>query len=224
MGTTVDGAWRFIPGCAIGPCPGTADGRIGGLPFTMRLDHAGAGYTGSTVINSAGCGQASAETDELSLRITPSEAALVDGEWIATAWSGLITMTTSPGVCPAGTLTASFSSASATIRFPSAAATITSVSPATAAPGQLVTIHGSGFGAAQGLSEICFADNGVGWGLASDAATFQVDSWSNDSITFTVPSPSGPNGAWRVWPGTTAALAVTTSDGGISNSANVAIG
>jgi hypothetical protein len=223
-GTAVDGAWTFIPGCAVGPCPGKAYGRIGGLPFTMRLDHAGTGYTGSAVIGQGGCGLADAETDQLSLRITPSQAALVSAAWVATSWSGTLTMTTSPGACPGGTLTASFSSASPTVRFPSAAAAVTSVSPATAAPGQLVTIRGSGFGASQGLSGICFADNGVGWGLPGDAATFQVDSWSNDSITFTVPSPSGPDGAWHAWPGTTAVLAVTTSGGGISNSATLTIG
>jgi hypothetical protein len=40
-----------------------------------------------------------------------------------------------------------------------------------------------------------------------------VNSWSDDRITFTVPTPSGPGGVWHVTPGTTATVSVTTPAG-----------
>ena len=72
---------------------------------------------------------------------------------------------------------------------------ITFDSPAKAAAGQQVTVTGSGFGASQGSSYLTFSDNGTNWGAPADLATFTVDSWSDSAITFTVPQPSGTNGA-----------------------------
>ncbi len=130
-------------------------------------------------------------------------------------------MSAAPGTCDSGTVTATLSSASPTTRFAGAAPVIRSVSPGTALPGQRVTVRGTGFGAARGNSSVALADAGTGWGLPGNQATLQIDSWSADSITFTVPALSSN---WPVKPGTTATLAVTTADGGISNYATLAIG
>jgi hypothetical protein len=80
-----------------------------------------------------------------------------------------------------------------------------SVSPATAAAGQQVTINGSGFGASQGSGYVAFSDNGTNWGAPGNTATLQIDGWSDSAITFTVPTPSGSTGQYYVVPGTTAA-------------------
>ena len=92
-----------------------------------------------------------------------------------------------------------------------------SLSPATAAAGQQVTINGSGFGATQGSGYVAFSDNGVNWGAPGNLATFQIDSWSDTAITFTVPTPSGPNGVWAVAPGTVASVTVVNSSGAMSD-------
>jgi glucan 1,6-alpha-isomaltosidase len=65
----------------------------------------------------------------------------------------------------------------------------------------------------QGSSYVFFVDGGTRWGVPFDGATFQVNSWSDTSITFTVPTPSGPNGIWHVTPGDTATVQVTTPAG-----------
>jgi hypothetical protein len=90
---------------------------------------------------------------------------------------------------------------------------ITSVSPATASAGQVVTVTGLNFGATQGDSYITFSDDGTNWGAPPDEATFSLGSWSANSITFTIPSPSGTDGEWSVVPGSTATVTVTTADG-----------
>jgi hypothetical protein len=89
---------------------------------------------------------------------------------------------------------------------------ITQVTPSPAYAGEQVTVTGAGFGASQGTSYLQLQDNGVSWGAPGNAAPFQVDSWSNTQITFTVPTPSGPNDAWAVVPGTTATITVVTGD------------
>jgi hypothetical protein len=90
---------------------------------------------------------------------------------------------------------------------------ISSLSPTSAAAGQQVTIHGANFGATQGSSYVFFVDGATSWGAPFDGATFQVNSWSDTAITFTVPTPSGPNGIWHVSPGDTATVQVTTAAG-----------
>jgi alpha-glucosidase (family GH31 glycosyl hydrolase) len=99
---------------------------------------------------------------------------------------------------------------------------ITFASPSSAAAGAQVTITGSGFGASQGSSYLTFTDGGTNWGAPGDAASFTVDSWSDDAVTFTVPEPSGTNNVWAVTPGSTATVSVTTS-AGTSSTANTAI-
>ena len=106
---------------------------------------------------------------------------------------------------------------------PPSAPVAASVSPATAAAGQQVTITGSGFGATQGSGYVAFSDNGTNWGAPGNTATLQIDSWSDTAITFTVPTPSGTGGEWHVWPGTDASVTVANSSGDVSGSPVLAI-
>jgi predicted alpha-1,2-mannosidase len=89
---------------------------------------------------------------------------------------------------------------------------VSSVSPATAAAGDVVTVTGSGFGASQGSGYVAFSDNGTDWGGSGNPG-LTVDSWSDTKITFTVPSPSGSSGQVRVWPGTMASVTVVNGSG-----------
>jgi predicted alpha-1,2-mannosidase len=98
-----------------------------------------------------------------------------------------------------------------------AAPTVDSLDPWTAAAGQQVTIHGRGFGTSPGY--VAFSNGGVNWGRPGNSAAFHVDSWSDTAITFTVPTPSGPNGVWHVSPGTPASVSVTTAGGATSDAA-----
>ena len=99
---------------------------------------------------------------------------------------------------------------------PSRPATISGITPAQAAPGQQVTITGSGFGATPNGRHLLLSDAGVNWGGAGDLGTLKIDRWSDTSITFTVPEPSGPaistasgpTNLWRVAPGSAASVAV----------------
>jgi glucan 1,6-alpha-isomaltosidase len=101
---------------------------------------------------------------------------------------------------------------------------VLSMSPGTASAGQVVTVSGVNFGATQGSSYITFSDDGTNWGAPPDLAAFSLDSWSDNTITFTVPSPSGAGGVWHVVPGSTATVTVTTAQGGTSNAGTVTIG
>ncbi|HEX4832026.1 MAG TPA: GH92 family glycosyl hydrolase [Trebonia sp.] len=86
---------------------------------------------------------------------------------------------------------------------------------ATSAPaGQQVTITGSGFGATQGSGYVAFSDNDTNWGAPGNTAAFQVSSWSDTAVTFTVPTPSG---GFSVSPGTFAAVSVTSASGATSD-------
>ncbi|MFU8850647.1 NEW3 domain-containing protein [Micromonospora sp. SL1-18] len=87
---------------------------------------------------------------------------------------------------------------------------ITSVSPATASEGDVVTVRGANFGASKGSSYLAFDNAGTTWGQFNSNATFTLNSWSDDAITFTIPSPSGSGGEWHVVPGTTATARLTT--------------
>jgi predicted alpha-1,2-mannosidase len=95
---------------------------------------------------------------------------------------------------------------------------ISSLTPTTASASQQVTITGSGFGTTQGSGYVAFSDNGVNWGAPGNAAAFQIDSWSDTAITFTVPTPSGPGGEFAVAPGTPASVTVVTNGGAMSDS------
>jgi predicted GH43/DUF377 family glycosyl hydrolase len=102
--------------------------------------------------------------------------------------------------------------------------TISGVSPAHAAPGQRVTLTGTGFGASAHGRHLLLSDAGVNWGGAGDLGTLRIDHWSDTSVTFTVPQPSGPAiptasgpvNIWRVEPGSVASVAVVTGPGGTS--------
>jgi hypothetical protein len=101
---------------------------------------------------------------------------------------------------------------------------IASVSPATVSAGQLATVDGVGFGAAQGSGYVFFGDQGTGWGAPGYAASFTLDSWADSQVSFTVPLPSGPGGTWHVVPGSVATITVTNNSGQTSNVATVTIG
>jgi lysophospholipase L1-like esterase len=98
---------------------------------------------------------------------------------------------------------------------------ILSVSPRTARAGETVTIRGTGFGDHPGYVQ--FSDAGTYWGAPANNATFQVDSWSDQAVRFTVPEPSGTGGGWQVIPGTTATINVVDAAGAYSPSATLGI-
>ncbi|GAA1965918.1 GH92 family glycosyl hydrolase [Catenulispora subtropica] len=97
-------------------------------------------------------------------------------------------------------------------------AVATTLSPSPAAAGQQVTVHGTGFGATQGTGYLAFSDLGVNWGSPGNSAPFTIDSWSDTAVTFTVPTPAGPNGVWHVYPGTNASATVVNAAGQVSDS------
>jgi hypothetical protein len=99
---------------------------------------------------------------------------------------------------------------------------IDSVQPDHGAAGDVVTLSGQNFGATQGSSYLFFVDGGTSWGAPFDGATFQVNSWSDTKITFTIPTPSVPGGVWHVNPGDTATVNVNTA-GGTSNTVPISI-
>jgi hypothetical protein len=100
---------------------------------------------------------------------------------------------------------------------------IASLSTTSAQAGDQVTINGSGFGASRGNGYVAFSDNGTNWGGPGNTASFTVDSWSDTAITFTVPTPSGTNGQYQVWPGTPASVTVVDNSGDMSDSPELAI-
>src|SRR6266568_963257 len=102
-------------------------------------------------------------------------------------------------------------------------AVISSISPTTATAGQVVTISGTGFGASQGTGYVAFTDLGTSWGAPGNTAPFTVNSWSDTAITFTVPTPSGSSGQFRVWPGTIASVMVVNSSAQVSDIAALKI-
>lgn len=101
---------------------------------------------------------------------------------------------------------------------------ISRVSTARAGAGQTVTVTGSGFGATQGTSSaLTLSDDGTTWSAPGNLPTLTVLRWSNDRITFRVPTGSGASGdQYHVVPGTEASLQVTTA-GGTSNVVHLGI-
>ncbi|HWG11955.1 MAG TPA: GDSL-type esterase/lipase family protein, partial [Streptosporangiaceae bacterium] len=96
---------------------------------------------------------------------------------------------------------------------------VRALSPDPAAAGQTVTVRGSGFGNRRGAGYVAVSDMGTYWGAPGNAATLTIGSWSDRSITFTVPQPSGPGGVWRVSAGTTATVNVVDAAGAVSATA-----
>ena len=90
---------------------------------------------------------------------------------------------------------------------------ISSLSAHQIIPGAYVTVTGNGFGSQQGSSFVWLHDNGVNWGAPNDLAHLTIIAWSNSSITFQAPEPSGNQNQWALAAGTTATLQVVTSTG-----------
>jgi hypothetical protein len=101
---------------------------------------------------------------------------------------------------------------------PLPAPVITEVSPPTTAAGTSVTLTGQNFGSSQGASYLTLAQGGTSWGAPYDAAKLTITSWSDTSITFTLPPSTGP---FPLQPGT-ATITVTVA-GQSSNAASIAI-
>ena len=101
-------------------------------------------------------------------------------------------------------------------------------------------IHGTNFGGSQSSSYVhlwftpdnphsCATDGStINWGVPGNWAAFTVSGWNNNTISFQVPTPSGPdrqlgsslgNDLWLIPAGDTACLSVTTS-GGTSGTAS----
>ncbi|MCA1218727.1 hypothetical protein [Streptomyces sp. 8L] len=108
---------------------------------------------------------------------------------------------------------------------PSQAPAISGITPAQAAPGRPVTLTGTGFGASPRGRHLLLSDAGVHWGGTGDLGTLRIDHWSDTSITFTVPKPSGPavstasgpGNIWRAEPGSAATVAVVSGAASTSN-------
>jgi glucan 1,6-alpha-isomaltosidase len=84
------------------------------------------------------------------------------------------------------------------------APTVISVSPSSGPAGAAVTLSGSGFGATQGSSYVQFIDGSYSWGAQGKLRASTIASRSNTSISFDVPTPSGPGSVGAVVPGSTA--------------------
>ncbi|MCL5671676.1 MAG: IPT/TIG domain-containing protein [Acidobacteria bacterium] len=94
---------------------------------------------------------------------------------------------------------------------------INSLSASQAPPGEVITINGAFFGAAQGAGYVRCQDNNIDSGAPQDSGGVQINSWSDSQITFVVPQGSSTT------IGTTATITVANSPGLISNPANLLI-
>jgi hypothetical protein len=84
---------------------------------------------------------------------------------------------------------------------------LSSVSPSTTTAGSSVTLGGQNFGASQGDSYLTLVQGGTSWGAPYDGAKLTITSWSDTSITVTLPPNSG---SFPLQPGT-ATMTVTVS-------------
>jgi hypothetical protein len=207
-------------------------------PSTSIVTTSGSTTTVQATLSNAGPGPVNSASVQMSApagwtvtATSPTTAStLAAGSSLTGTWS-VTAPTTTSGQTATADLSASATYTDPTTGQPTTLTTqqlatpvITSVAPGTASAGQEVTVTGVDFGATQGSSFLKFSDQGTNWGAPGDLATFKIDSWSDTSITFTVPTPSGTNGVWHVVPGTTATITVTTANGQTSNTANVNIG
>jgi Glycosyl hydrolases family 31/Domain of unknown function (DUF5110)/IPT/TIG domain/Carbohydrate binding module (family 6) len=101
---------------------------------------------------------------------------------------------------------------------PLPAPVITKVSPPATAAGTSVTLTGQNFGSSQGSSYLTLAQGGTSWGAPYDGAKLTITSWSDTSITFTLPSSTG---SFPLQPGT-ATITVTVA-GQSSNVESIAV-
>jgi hypothetical protein len=190
------------------------------VPVTATVTNAGPGtITVTSVAMTAPTGWTVTPSTPTALADVPAGGSAT-ATWQVTAPAGTGTQT--------GAVTATVNYTSASNGGPGQVATsqgppalvppvLDSVSPTSASAGTVVTITGSNFGATQGSSYLLFADGPISWGAPFDGAAFQVDSWSDTKITFTVPTPSGAGGIWHVTPGTTATVDVNNTGGASAN-------
>jgi hypothetical protein len=92
---------------------------------------------------------------------------------------------------------------------------IQSLIPSTAAPGTSIAIGGKNFGSTRGTGYVQFVDSGVSWGAPGNVATFELQSWADDKITFLVPVKDVHG--YQTSPGTAATITVTNGFGQTSN-------
>jgi hypothetical protein len=95
---------------------------------------------------------------------------------------------------------------------------ISGVSPAATAAGTSVTLTGQNFGSSQGSSYLTLAQGGTSWGAPYDGAKLTITSWSDTSITVTLPPDSGP---YPLQPGT--ATVTVTVDGETSGAQTITV-
>lgn len=120
LGQTFSSTWTLTPKCTTGPCDAVVSGFLTGHPFSMTLLRSGGVYSGSTKVHISRCQGLVTDKDvinTLSLRLNVSKAGVSSSAWLASAWTGTLTLTspyTSAGTsgliryyCPAGSLTAS---------------------------------------------------------------------------------------------------------------------
>jgi hypothetical protein len=217
--------------------------RVTPAATSLRIDpagavHVGAGGSATVTATFADSGPGAVGDLQLSLgaphgwRVTPAGSTgaanveagtTVTGRWRVTAPSQNRTRT--------ATLSATATYTDATTKLHAISLTrelgapgISRVSPGKAAAGQTVTVSGSGFGSSQGTSSsLQLTDDGTTWAAPGTLPTLTVLKWSNNKITFQVPTPSGSSGdQYQVVPGTTASLQVVTA-GGTSNTMNLGI-
>jgi alpha-glucosidase len=190
---------------------------------TYAITYRYANGTGSTSTMTVGVGD---ESGNVVMAPVTVDFATLDTAW--TTWasvSGTVTLTGGTNLITVARTSGDTGAINlnyiTVANIPSAPA-ISSISASSASAGQQVTITGTNFGASQAGRYVTFGDNSINWGGPIDLALFTIDSWSNTSITFTVPKPSGPSNEWAVASGTTASVSVTTS-GGTSNTVTLGI-
>ena len=95
---------------------------------------------------------------------------------------------------------------------------ISTVSPPATAAGTPVTLTGQNFGSSQGSSYLTLAQGGTSWGAPYDGAKLSITSWSDTSITFTLPPSTG---SFPLQPGT--ATITVTAAGQSSNTESMTV-
>jgi len=102
---------------------------------------------------------------------------------------------------------------------------VTGVTPQPAEPGQWVTITGHDFLPQQGAGYVKISQNGVNWGQPGDAYPVAIKRWTDQAITFLVPTNQQPvNGVWeQALADGTATLTVVNANGEVSGPVTLTI-
>jgi hypothetical protein len=95
---------------------------------------------------------------------------------------------------------------------------ISQVTPSTTTAGSSVTLTGQNFGSTQGSSYLTLAQGGTSWGAPYDGAKLTITSWSDTSITVTLPPSTG---SFPLEPGS--ATITVSVDGQTSNTETITI-